>query len=124
EPGEAATVTVNMEAIINSGVQAKSLYVFAEGYRRPFSIDVEATIVDPNPIEDTIKFEPSELEVGYIKPGEPVIREVLLRNTSDQPIQFARVSTTCTCVQGELLDDLTQPGEAARLRVRIEGKDI
>lgn len=124
EPGEAATVTIHMDAIISSGVQAKSLYVFAEGYARPFAIDVEATIVDPSPIEDSIKIEPAELEVGYIKPGEPVYREVLLRNMSDEPIQFARVSTTCTCVQGELLDDLTEPGEAARLKVRIEGRDI
>jgi len=123
-PGESATVNLTMNAIVPRGVQKKDLYIFAEGYKRPITIHVEATIVDPNPIENTIKIEPSKLDSGWVKPGVPVVKEVLLRNTGDKPIQFARVSTTCTCVKGELLDDLTAPGETARLKVTIQGKDI
>lgn len=124
EPGEAATVSLTMEAIINDGVQKKELFVFAEGYKRPLAIHVEADVVDPNPIEDTIVIKPKDVHAGYMKPGERVIREVKLTNAGTEPIQFARVSSTCTCVQGELLNDLVAPGESATVRIAIEGRDI
>lgn len=124
QPGEAATVSLSMQAIINSGVQKKELFVFAEGYKRPLAIHVEADVVDPNPIEKIIKIEPEVVNAGYLRPGQKVYREVELTNTGTEPIQFARVSSTCTCVQGELLDDLTGPGESAKLRIMIEGRDI
>ncbi len=123
-PGESATVSLTMQAIINDGVQAKELFVFAEGFKRPLPIHVEATVVDPNPIEKMIEIEPREVKAGYMRPGQKMVREVLLKNIGDEPIQFARVSSTCTCAQGELLDDLVAPGEAARLRITIEGRDI
>lgn len=124
QPGEAATVSLSMQAIINDGVQKKELFVFAEGYKRPLAIHVEADVVDPNPIEKIIKIEPQVVNAGFIRPGEKVYREVTLTNNGTEPIQFARVSSTCTCVQGELLDDLTAPGESAKLRIMIEGRDI
>ena len=121
-PGESATVSLTMQAIIPDGVQKKELWLFAEGYKRPLPIHVEMKVVDPNPI--MIEVQPQELNAGYIQPGEQVVHEVILKNNGNEPIQFARVSTDCTCVQGELIDDLTAAGETARLKVTIEGKDI
>lgn len=123
-PGEAATVKLTMQAIINRGIQKKQLYVFAEGYKRPITLNVQATVVDPDPIEARIKIEPEVLDVGHVAPSSSTDRIVLLRNTSDKPIQFARVSTTCTCVTGVLLDDMVAPGETARLKVTVHAKDF
>lgn len=123
-PGGSATVKLTMQAIILAGLQKKELYVFADGYQRPIAFHVKAQVVDPNPIGKNLSVEPATLDLGYVKPGEAVVREILLRNNSDKPVQFARVSTTCSCVKAEILDDLTAPGEAARVKVTITPKDI
>ncbi len=123
-PGEAAIVKLTMQAIIKNGLQQKQLYVFAEGYKRPLSLTVQANVVDPNPVSDMVKIEPEVVDVGHVTPSSSTDRIVLLRNMTDKPIQFARVSTTCTCVTGELLDDIVAPGEAARLKVTVHAKDF
>lgn len=121
-PGEAAIVKLTMQAIIHEGLQRKELYVFAEGQQRPIALKVRATVVgEAGP---AITIEPAMLELGHMLPDTSFERTIMLRNDSDEPVQFARVISSCSCVQAQLLDDLTAPGESARLRVTATSKDI
>lgn len=121
-PGDAAIVKLTMQAIIHEGIQRKELYIFPEGQQRPIALKVRATVVgEAGP---AIAIEPAILELGHMLPDTSVERTIMLRNDSDEPVQFARVISSCSCVQAQLLDDLTAPGESARLRVVASTKDI
>ncbi|RMH28802.1 MAG: DUF1573 domain-containing protein [Planctomycetota bacterium] len=126
-PGEAATVKLTMQGIITKGVQHKELYVFADGYPVPVKIAVEARINEETPPPAAVAVEPAQVDLGWIAPETPtetIVRLVNRGEPGETPVQFARVSVTCSCVKAELLDTLAGPGQAARLKLTVTAKDI
>lgn len=58
-------------------------------------------------------FEPSLVDFGEVRQNEVLSTELVLRNTTDGPIQIAGHHTTCKCTElpGDLLGRKLEPGE-------------
>jgi len=123
-PGDAATLNLSMQAIQNSGKQSKAMWVWAEGANEPFQINVTAQIVNPDADAQgpKIEVEPTVADLGYIEPSGVKEMEIQLHNVGQEPVEFLRVTSTCSCAVGRLMRGLTPPGESAALMVRVEAR--
>ncbi len=142
--GDSATVVVTLEVPEVNGPSVKTLYAFYEQGKPPVNIPVKFDVIGAEPLPDgnapgdqpRVPNQPRALDVtmeidgnadpsaevafGYLLPDSTTERRVLLRNNGDEPVEFTRVSTGCSCATGEVEKRPIEPGDAAELIVTFK----
>ncbi len=69
--------------------------------------------------------EPAEVNLGQVYWGDTVRGQVMLRNTGTEPLQIARIESTCGCTAATLRDQdkLIAPGASVPLGVSMHPKN-
>jgi len=67
----------------------------------------------------SVELEPAVADLGELKYQETGTMEVQLRNTGSEPMRFARVVPSCSCVDGSVDQGIIAPGDAATLTVTM-----
>lgn len=65
-------------------------------------------------------FEPSRVDMGTVREGEPATAVLRLRNAGQQMLEIADVQASCGCTTAEPQDRLLMPGAFTLLRVRVD----
>lgn len=76
--------------------------------------------LDPdNPPEVTIDVEDGVLDLGKLKQGVTIDRDVTFRNTGTGPLCIGKVSTGCGCLKASLVGEERryEPGESGKIRL-------
>lgn len=71
-----------------------------------------------------VRVEPVVASFGELQSNTTGTMEVKIHNTGDEPLTFARVTTSCSCTQGSIEHREIVPGDAAILTIRYDAGNI
>ena len=71
-----------------------------------------------------IELPTNEFDMGEVDPLVHTVKEVDIFNRGGQPLVISKVTTTCGCTEGRMLQDTIQPGASGSLEITIDPNRI
>jgi len=118
-PGESGEIKILFRSGSYVGPQHKTISLRTNDPARPVSILHMKADVKP-----LFLFDPVMLNIGEMKRGEQIVREVTVRETQGKPFTVESVQSTSTYVKGEMLPEGSEGGAVRRLRVTVTAEGI
>lgn len=86
----------------------------------------ESAQIDPNATEPPplIVLERKEFDMGMVDVKEHTIKTMSVYNHGGQPLVISRISTSCGCTTGRMIEDTIAPGETGTLEIEIDPNRI
>jgi len=114
-PGETTQLTAIFNSGGYSGSVTKQIYVYSNDMESPvFNLSIHVDV------RMDIEVRPPQLYFAGLNEGERVERSILIRNTSDKPIDIKEIASTVSAVKLELAKTRLKPGETVELKLVIE----
>ncbi|MFP6583877.1 MAG: DUF1573 domain-containing protein [Candidatus Hydrogenedentota bacterium] len=86
----------------------------------------ERAQIDPASTEapPLIVLETKEFDMGMVHVKEHTIKQISIYNHGGQPLVISKVSTSCGCTTGRMLEDTIAPGQTGTLEIEIDPSRI
>ena len=114
-PGESTQLTAIFDSGRFIGSVTKQIYVYSN--------DMETPIINLSIHTDVkvdLEVRPGTIYFAGLHEGEKVERSILIKNTSDKPVDIKEISSTVSAVRLELPKIKLQPGETGELKLVID----
>lgn len=85
-------------------------------------LDAPPVLQPTRPAASPLEVDRSEVDFGYVLIGQPKVKEVVLFNPSDIPLNVDAVHVSCPCTTAEVSPRRIDPGGAAVLRIEYEAQ--
>ncbi|MHC5024180.1 MAG: DUF1573 domain-containing protein, partial [Planctomycetota bacterium] len=69
-----------------------------------------------------VRLEPAVVDLGVLKPGQSVGRDVQIVNNGTTPLTILFSRASCTCTSVDLANTVIPPGGAVPLKIRYDGQ--
>ncbi len=110
----------------NSAAESEEAFiasVLEEAAKNPSGSAAQALLPPDDPGEEfaipAIEVETTEYDIGLIENDSMARGEVWVYNRGKVPLEISRIATSCGCTQGQMANDVIEPGGRSIMRVTV-----